>query len=190
MPVNVALTIGAVLAICATVLGCIFIIPQKRVPQMNKFLYTLHTIANFKSLLLEKILKVLYMLLTCFCILGGFFMLFSTSYDYWYGGSNWNGGYGLLLMLLGPILVRLVFESMMMFIILVNHVGELRRHFCDDSQDPNTPMEAKVKPNWIFCGKCGTRYDANAGGCPNGCANIVPPTGSQPPVDPQPPVNP
>ena len=35
---------------------------------------------------------------------------------------KWLGGYGLLLMILGPIVVRLIFEFLMMALLLVKNV--------------------------------------------------------------------
>lgn len=35
---------------------------------------------------------------------------------------KWLGGYGLLLMILGPIVVRLIFEFVMMALLLVKNV--------------------------------------------------------------------
>ncbi len=171
----VANILGLIFAIVATVLAVIFVMPQSKAPKLNKFLYTIHNIINFKTLLIEKILKILYVFSTCYAILAGFFMLFSwdNSYSSLFGlsGTKYNGGTGLLFMILGPIVIRLVYESLMMFIIMVNNTIELRKHFCDGDKDSEAPAQGaeKVEPHYVFCSKCGTRYNENAGGCPNGC---------------------
>lgn len=108
-------TIGVVcllLALAASIALFVYVLPAKKNGKLgNKFLQALHNIFNFKSLLLEVILKAIYVFLTCYIILEGFFMLFSEV-----------ALAGLLMMLLGPIVIRLSFEGIMMFIILVKKV--------------------------------------------------------------------
>lgn len=174
MSLTVAYILGAAFAVIATVLAAILIMPQSRVPKLNKFLYALHNIANFKSLLIEKIIKVLYVFSTCYVILAGFFMLFSwtnVSYFGYTSSTHYNGGKGILLIIFGPIIIRLVYEALMMFIILVNNTIELRKHFCDADQGKELNDQKKAEPHYVFCSQCGTRYNENAGGCPNGCEN-------------------
>lgn len=108
-------TIGVVcllLALAATIALFVFVLPAKKNGKLgNNFLQVLHNIFNFKSLLLEVILKAIYVFFTCYIILQGFFTLFSV-----------DALVGLLMMLLGPIVIRLSFEGIMMFIILVKKV--------------------------------------------------------------------
>ena len=80
MSVGLAVLIGAVIALAATVAACILFIPEKKRAGLGSpILVFLHDLCNFKVLLLEKILKVLYIFCTCLCVAGGFFMLFSRS---------------------------------------------------------------------------------------------------------------
>lgn len=169
MPATVAYVLGILGAIGVTIVAVILLMPQKRVSKMNKFFYELHKIVNFKSLLLEKILKILYVFSTCVCILVGFFLLLSWEESYW-GDAVYNGGVGILLMIVGPVAVRLFYEVLMMFVLLVNNTIEIRKHLTDskDSED-SVPVKEKVAPEYVFCVHCGTRYDKNSGNCPNGC---------------------
>ena len=64
MPVYIAYIIGAILAIAATILTFIFILPEKKRPSLNKFFQVVADIFNFKALFIEKILKFLYILAT------------------------------------------------------------------------------------------------------------------------------
>ena len=118
--------ISIILAIAATVLAFIFIVPDKKREKLNKFGKFLHDTLNFKYLIVEKILQALYIFLTAFVILYGFLLLFRVeTYNNYYSGyssSHWFGGYGIALMLLGPISVRLVYELLMMVILLVKNV--------------------------------------------------------------------
>lgn len=119
--------ISFLLAIVATVLAFVFIVPEKRRETLNAFGRFLHDTFNFKYLIVEKILQALYIFATAYTILGGFFMLFQTTpaYSDFYGtsyGSSWLGGYGILVMIVGPIIIRLVYELLMLIIILVKNV--------------------------------------------------------------------
>ena len=75
--------------------------------------------------------------------------------------------YGLLLMFVGPIAVRIVYESMMMLVLAVNNILQINRKL----QDQNGILKEKEEsvPDMRFCTYCGTQYDANKGGCPNHC---------------------
>ena len=117
---GVVAIIAIVLALVATVLAFIFIVPEKRRAKLNGFGRFLHDTVNFKYLVVEKIFQAIYILSTVYIIIYGFCMLFVVV-DTW-GGSEWLGGYGLLLMILGPIVIRLIYEFTMMAIILVKNV--------------------------------------------------------------------
>lgn len=118
-----AILIGSIFAIAATVLACIFIMPEKKKEELkkSKFLLWLHDLVNFKALLIEKIMKVLYVFSTCACILVGFFMLFAKTY------SKSLAVDGLLLMILGPIVIRIVYEMIMLAIIAVNNIIQINK---------------------------------------------------------------
>lgn len=111
------LILGIVIGIAAVVAAYIFVIPEKRVNGMNKFLYTLHNIFTFKNLMIEKILRFLYVVITILSITIGFFMLFAKNMFLT----------GLLTMIFTPIVVRIIFEASMLMIILTNNVIELNK---------------------------------------------------------------
>lgn len=115
--------VSILLAIVATVLAFVFIVPEKRRETLNAFGRFLHDTLNFKYLIIEKILQALYIFATAYTILAGFFMLFQSTPDYGFGyGGTWLGGYGILIMILGPIVIRLIYELLMMTVILVKNV--------------------------------------------------------------------
>lgn len=126
--------IGVVLALAATIVAWILIVPEKKRAGLNKFFQYIHDLFNFKSLWLEKILKFLYIFETLSCIISGFLLLFSfSSYEtYSYSGkfrstthTTWNGWIGLLLIVFGPIIVRILFEFVMMLILQVKNTMEI-----------------------------------------------------------------
>lgn len=146
MKISTAFTIGAVIAIIFTVFICIAVLPAKKKVTLSGFLLTLHNLFNFTSLLVEKLLKVLYVFVTGFCIAGGFFLLFS---KVGYGNSTF--GWGLLLLILGPILARIIFESAMVFILILRSTNDINKKIdvivddktvgCDDGDAIRYPID-------------------------------------------------
>lgn len=118
---TMVVVVSVLVALVLTVLLWILVIPEKRRPKLSKFFVFLSDLFNFKSLLIEKILKFTYVLLTLFAIVFGFCMLFVVSY----GESM--ALYGVLIMILGPIALRLVYELSMMGVLLVNNVIEINK---------------------------------------------------------------
>ena len=136
MNIGVAALLGAIAAITCTVLSLIFITPDNKRDSLNKFFVFIHDLFNFKFLLIEKVLKVLYIFSTLFCVGFGFFGLFS-------GEETWGGyrSYALpffLLLLFGPIITRLIFEGLMMFILLVRNTIEINNKLRGESSAPKT----------------------------------------------------
>ena len=121
--------IAILLAIIATVLAFIFIVPAKRREKMGKFGKFLHDACNFKFLIVEKILQALYIFFTALVILVGFFMLFCSDW------SGWMGGKGILLMILGPIAVRLSYELMMMAVLAVKNIISINSKLRNQNED-------------------------------------------------------
>lgn len=131
--------VGLLTAIAATVLLFIFVLPEKKHEKLPKFLKVVHDIFNMKDLLLESILRLLYVFSSLACVCGGIFMLFGFQvYDSgYYSYSQWYGGYGLLIAILGPIALRIVFEAMMMFILLVKNTIQINKKLKNQNETPS-----------------------------------------------------
>lgn len=127
MPISVAIILGALVAIGGTVVSFIFILPDKKRNSLNGFFRWAHDFLNFKELWIEKILKALYIFETFACIAIGFFMLFSVEHIYgWFSSSTvYLGGFGILLIILGPVVVRLIYEGLMLMVLLVKNVMDI-----------------------------------------------------------------
>ena len=93
--------IATILAIIATVAAFILVVPESKREKLGRFGKFLHDAVNFKFLIVEKILQALYIFVTAYLILCGFFMLFMAP-ETW-TGRHWLGGYGIL-----PWLLRLL----------------------------------------------------------------------------------
>lgn len=121
--------VAVLAAIAATVLAFIFIVPENKKNRLGKIGSLLHNIFNFKFLIVEKILQAFYIFTTALCITGGIAMIFGFSYYYSsyldIGYFNWYGGYGILLIIFGPITIRLVYEGLMLVLLLVKNVIQI-----------------------------------------------------------------
>lgn len=129
---TVALVLGCIAALAATVLLYIKVLPRKLDGSFNnKWLQFLHDFFHFKKLYLEEVLKGIFVLATVACVCVGVFMLVSYNEIYHYSryGSYYTKEsmflYGLLLIVGGPISLRLAYEGIMMFILLVKNVLEI-----------------------------------------------------------------
>ena len=125
MPVNAAYILGILSAIAATVLAFLFILPENKKAALPAALQKIANILDFRTLFIEKIVKALYLFLTFSCICVGLFMLISVNYGFY--TDMWMDGVGLLVMIVGPIIIRIVFEASMLFILLVQNVIEINK---------------------------------------------------------------
>lgn len=155
-----------------TVIGAMVWLYRKVLPQeldgtfAGKHLQKLHDYFNFKKLYIESLLKFLFTLATVICVvmggigllqavfdlLGGFVRLFD------YGGRYFSYLLGSFVTsvlgsaavaVLGPVVLRLVYEASMMFILLVKNVmeinGKLKGTPCiEDTPPDEQPGEASV----------------------------------------------
>ena len=187
MTTTVIYTLAGIMGLAATILAYIFIVNKKNIK--NKFFKFLHDLFNFKDLWLEKVMKFLYVLSTLTGILYGFFTLFQVEKIYVYDGYNyhtytsmyhyeyeWVGYWGFVIMIAAPIVIRLMYEAIMMFILLVKNTIEINNKLEGKAVEaPKAPVAPKApaapaapavnKPR--FCKACGAQVDPN-GKC-TGC---------------------
>lgn len=136
---GVGVVLGVLHAIAATVLLYIMVLPKKKDGKLNAFLQQVHNFFNVKKLYLEEVLKFLYVLSSMVAVCVGFFMMLSYQYSYW-SGKEPMILQGLLVMILGPVVLRLVYEGVMMFILLVKNTMEINNNLKATSA-PEAPAE-------------------------------------------------
>ncbi len=125
--------LGIITAVAVTVLAFIFILPENKRAKLPKFLKIVSDILNMKQLFIETFFRAVYILSTFACIFVGVFMIFGfESYGRY---THWYGGYGLLIAILGPIVVRIMFEGIMMFILLVKNTIEINKKLKNQNND-------------------------------------------------------
>ena len=155
MPYGVSIVLGIIFAVALTVLAYIFIMPAKRANRTrNAFVKFIHNYFQFKKLYLEEVLKALFTLATIACITCGTLLLISV--ERYYNYSYYSGGYytnrstfveGLCVLVLGPIVLRLLYEGIMMFVLLVKNTIEINNKMPAPAAAPaEEKFEKPAKP--------------------------------------------
>lgn len=162
--------IAVIATIALTILAYKFIIPEKKRPSLNKLGQFLSDVFNFKFLIIEKILQFFYVLCTIACVCFGICMLLGiTSYysawsDRYY--TDWYGIYGILIAIIGPFVIRLVYEGLMMGLLLVKNVIQINRKLKDQVGEDEYRMpsfkELIDKENFDFIKKKETQNNDQA----------------------------
>ena len=167
--ITAILSISAlIMAIAGTILSFIFITSEKKRDKLPKFFRIVADIFNFRGLIIEKILKALYIFFTLYSITYGFFTIFT--------GVNVLSS--LLTMLLGPIVIRISFELIMMFVLLVKNVISINNKLKYQTEEPAKDDfsfdystlgndEAPKTDNSVFCPTCGAKIDNGVLFCAN-----------------------
>lgn len=190
MALSLIYILASLMGLAGAILVFIFVIPESKVAKVNNPFFTfLHDLFNFKNLLIEKILKFLYVLATVTSVIMGSLMLFWFEEESYYIGGGWYsdgyyetsyewyGYYGLLVLILAPIMIRIFYEFVMMFVLLVQNTIDINKKLGAKkaAEAPvETPVEAapveeapaKEAPKANFCANCGSIVDEN-GNCTN-----------------------
>ena len=107
--------ISAVVAIAGTV--CIFILflNKKNETKFKGFLGWLYDFLQFKTLVIEFVLKATYIALAIFITLGSFSLIGSSFVSF------------ILMLTLGNVLLRLIYEMSILFVKICNNVSEINK---------------------------------------------------------------
>lgn len=122
----IVLVLGLVGGIALTVWLYRAVLPAAKDGSFEKPIYQhLHDYFHFKKLYLEDVLRALFVLSTALCVaIGAFLLLGYTGYGY-YKASTFLPG--VLTMVLGPVMLRLSYEGIMMFLLLVKNTAEINQ---------------------------------------------------------------
>ena len=106
--------VSLILAIVGSILAYfMFVKPEKKYP--NKFVNWLRSFLNFGEMLIEPILKVTYIFFAIYITLGSFSVI-SYSFPYF-----------LLVLILGNLLTRVVYEAAMMTVGIWKNTKEINK---------------------------------------------------------------
>lgn len=122
--IGTAITLGSIAAVVLTILLYVKVLPKKMDGTFEKpILQKLFDYFHFKKLYLEEVLKFVFTLATVAVVCVGAFMLLA--YTGWGKYKDSTFLYGLLTIVGGPIALRLAYEGVMMFILLVKNTMEI-----------------------------------------------------------------
>lgn len=169
-----------IISVIGTILSLVFITPERKRTELTGFLKVLHDIFNFNGLIIEVIIKALYIFLTLYMILMGLFAMFD--------GAEFLQC--LLVMVGGPIVIRIYFELVMMLVLLVKNVSSINKKMKDQNAknsndnlgvDPTKNVAKEEQPLYeasvankasVCCPHCGEAIPENIAFCPN-CGQSV-----------------
>lgn len=117
--VKTAAVVAIILAIVATLLMLVFVLPERKRKQLTSAFRVIHDFYNLKSFWLEGIAKFIFVLCSTFCVFMGIALIFSKHVSF---------GTSLALIVLGPIASRIIYEGIMIIIILVRNTMDIRNY--------------------------------------------------------------
>ncbi len=153
---------GIFITVVLTIAGMIFlylkILPKKFDGSFaNKFLQAIHDYFNFKKIYIESVLKFLFTLLTVIYIAAGIstvitaflgifqnigdMIQYSLPFRYLVSAFFSKFFFGILMIVVCPIIIRLIYEGIMMFIILVKNVIEINNKTKIPDEKPEEKAE-------------------------------------------------
>lgn len=115
------IVVGLLVGLALTILLYVLVFPESRKASLNGFFTFIKDFFDMKYLLIEKILKFIYVLNTMTVISVGFFLLFGRTFLV-----------GLLMIVFGPIIQRLLYESVMLGILLVKNTMDINNKMGGD----------------------------------------------------------
>ena len=107
--------LSVVLAIVGGILVYILFLNNKKL-KLSGILAWLKNFLNFNTMMLETILKVLYLIATIYVILSSFSLI----------GTNFL--LFLITLVLGPVIIRIIFESSLMFIMIWKNTSDISKN--------------------------------------------------------------
>lgn len=138
---QVATTVCWVLAIAgAVVLFFLFLSPRNE-GKFRGFLGWMYEFLHFRKLLLETLLRILYMAAAIFLVLYGFLYIFVGLSNF---GLNLLTGLGIAVV--GNVLLRLSFEFIMLLVTICRNVSEINRKMGGSASSSVPPLQPEKKP--------------------------------------------
>ncbi len=109
----ISTVVGIVVALILTILLYVFILPDSKRNSLKQPWRSIHDILKIRGLMIEAIIRFLYVFCTVSSLISGFIMLFKSF------------GFGLLLIIVSPIVVRIIFEILMLRVLEVKNIIEI-----------------------------------------------------------------
>ena len=163
------------LAVLFTALLMVLVLPKEKDGRLPAVFQLLYDLVTPKVLVIEKLLQVLYVFLTCLAVLYGIVVFFNGFFT-----GIGNLVLGLLVLVVGPLVLRVFYELILLLVMHVKTVREIQRKLDGGlwtappsaprpapgpEEKAPTPPPAENQP-MVHCSACGTWYRQGQDRCP------------------------
>ena len=120
-----------VLAVALTALLVVLVLPKEKDGHLPSVFQMLYDLFSPKTLVMEKLLQILYVFLTCLAVLYGIVVFFSG----FFSGFQ-NLALGLVILAVGPILLRVGYELILLLVMQVKTTREIHQKLTQMLKSP------------------------------------------------------
>lgn len=163
---NSSFRVWLFLAIIGGIVIYVTFLSKKNEGKFTGFVGWLYNFLNFKKLVSDVVLKVIYIIIALFLTFGGFVMLTKSL------------RIGLTMLILGNIITRIIYEILLILVLIGKNISEINRKIKSNTPDESelfaTQLDASKKNNLIgkeqtgyLCGSCGKSLKIIDEYCPN-----------------------
>lgn len=148
---------------------------KKNEGKFHGFLGWMYEFLHFKKLLAESVLKVLYLITAAdFTLSALAFLIFGNGFEF-----SVRIGVFFILLILGNVLTRLVYEFALVVLIICRNTTEINKKM-DGQRNSGLPQQPGADnfaakppetPGVVFCRNCGNSFSAQETVCPH-CGRI------------------
>lgn len=129
------LIVSVVIALAGTGAAVVFLIGANKRARLTGFMQKVFSHVNFENFIFAMIVKPLYVFIVLFLVFNGLFTMFTSSFIT-----------GLLMMVVGPFVVRILTESMMIFISILDQMKETNRLLRSGAQPRGSAPQQYGRP--------------------------------------------
>jgi len=167
---SVIALICAILAVIGGIVLYFTFLSKKNEGKFTGFAGWLYDFLSFKNLFSETLLKILYLVFTCWLTLSAIgTLLFSN-----YGSIGSHLFTFILTVTVGNIVLRLIYEFLLVVLVICRNTSEINKKMGQlpgNEQHKALPKQVKAatlpqEVGVVFCGNCGTQFYSNESKCP------------------------
>lgn len=130
---NSSLAVFFILAVIGSVVICFTFLSKKNEGKFTGFAGWLYDFFNFRKLIIESILKVIYIIIACLTTFYGLVMLMESIII------------GLMIIVFGNIIIRIGYEFMILFVLICKNTSEINKKMMENSQEKNDSFVSQIK---------------------------------------------